>query len=45
MGFPQIPQAIAEAIGSTPQPDGKALLLRIRLSYVIKQGEVDLVPN
>ena len=39
MGFPQIPQAIAKAIGSAPQLDGKALLLRTRPTYVIKQGE------
>lgn len=31
------------AIASSPQPDGKALVLKTTLTHVINHGEVELV--
>lgn len=35
-------QAIAESIGCSQQPDGKNLLLKAILTYIIKRGEAKL---
>lgn len=39
-------QAIVKVIRYSPQPNGnKALWLKALLRYVIKQGEINLVPH
>lgn len=35
MHTPKTPQVISKAIGYSPQPDGKALLLKTPITYVI----------
>ena len=42
---PQTPQAIAKAIGCSPQTDGKALLLKTTPVQLTEPGEVNLVPT
>lgn len=44
-GNPQITQATAEAIDYSPQTDGKVLLVKTTLMYLLEQEEVNLVPN
>lgn len=36
---------MADAVGSSIQHDGKALLLKSILTYVTEHGEVELVPK
>lgn len=43
-GYHETPQTL-QAIGWSPQPDGKALLLKTTLTYVTQCREEELVPN
>ena len=42
---PQTSLAIAKAIGYSPQPDGRALLLKTLITSNIECGEIELVPT
>jgi hypothetical protein len=41
-GYPQTHQNVAKIIGNSPQSDGKALLLKKLLTYVIEHREEEL---
>lgn len=45
METPQISQAIARAIGCSPQLDNKVLLQKTTLTYLLERREVELVPD